>query len=174
MDFFEILMKFFGRTMSFLVITFLAANLSMSTGTGVNKINVFIVFFLWAFFVYLIIKGHPIISVIISFAVFIALKISEYGLDSEKTDSLITAAVEGIFLIIAVCLFFKWLSDSSKANKERNKRIRENKKEGRACCGRCGSTSIQYYSTGIPYRDYNGIIQYSYKQYHCNNCDYEW
>ena len=55
----------------------------------------------------------------------------------------------------------------------RNERKRNAQKRGEACCPRCGSVSIQYYSLGIPYEEY-GEIKHLSNKYHCNNCGSEW
>lgn len=174
MGFFEKLKKIFVGFMSFLVVSLMASYSIMPKEAGGIELNGLIALLLWIVFIFLIVKGHPFISGLFSVATYIALKIFKFGIESENADALIVLFGRAAIFVFIMYLLFKWFSDSAKASEEKNKRIRENRKAGKAYCDRCGSTSLQYYSMGIPYRDFDGRIRYSSQKYHCNNCGSEW
>lgn len=156
--------------LSLLIITTMAASAVGPAETGGLGMNGFLVLVTWLFFAFLIKKGHPLIPAVASLVIVAGLKISVNGYDSNKAEALIVPLV---FLILLLALF-KWFENIEKEDEIRNERIRNNRKSGIACCPKCGSTSIQYYATGIPYMSGGKILYFTRNNYHCNNCDHEW
>lgn len=145
-------------------------------GAGVNG---FIVFLIWVVCVFLIVKGHPIIASIGSFAFYIGAHMMKFGEDKVVSDfnsAVAGVIVLGIFAFFGLGMFKKWEQESN----DREERKEHARKSGKACCPYCGRTSIQYYALGIPYEDSwddrinDWTIGYSSDHYKCLGCGHEW
>ena len=152
------------------IITMMAASAIGPKETGGLGMNGFLVLVAWLFLAFLIKKGHPLIPAVASLAIVTGMKLSTNGYDRNKAEALI---VPFVFLLLLLALF-KWFESMEKEDEIRNERIRNNRKSGIACCPRCGSSSIQYYATGIPYMSGGKILYFTRNNYHCNNCEHEW
>lgn len=167
-------------------VSWLSAPLGFEEG-GANM-NKMLAFGLWILSVYLIIKGKAIIATVGTIAILLAIIIPNGGIKfnsaSMEWEGLweIVATIFGIFIVGK--FIADWFDSSRKASEEIGERQENARKKGMAYCPECGSTSIQYYPLGVPYKDteYNEfrdevveVVKYDDTvHYHCNNCGRQW
>lgn len=158
----------------FLWITMVCLIAAMPKDGGGTGINGFLAFGLWILCIFIMTKIRPWIVALVSTLIVVGIQIA----NSEITWAGFIKEIEmPIGTLVMVLILGKLFLGEIKAweteSDARNERKRNAQKRGEACCPRCGSVSIQYYSLGIPYEEY-GEIKHLSNKYHCNNCGSEW
>lgn len=141
---------------------------------GGAEINGFLAFILWGISIYLIVKVNAIWTAIGSTVILFVIRIVRFGVNVEKLQGLEEPLMALVVLLVLGKLFFSALDKMGEESEAKQKRIKDAKKRGEACCPWCGSVSIQYYALGIPYSDDRGNVLHSNDKYHCNNCGRSW
>lgn len=164
---------------SFISVIWLSAPMNFEDG-GANM-NKFLAFGLWILSVFLIVKGKAIVATVGSIAIFFAIVIPNGGVkfNNANWDGLVEIVVGFIGILAVGKIFINMLDSHEKTYEEIGERKEDARKKGLACCPYCGSTSIQYYPLGVPYKDYDCIrdvevVRHYSSHYHCNNCDKSW
>lgn len=141
---------------------------------GGAELNGFLAFILWIVSMYLIIKVNAIIPAVGSTVILLIIRISKFGISDENFERIAEPIMVLIVFFVVGKLFLDSIDKIGDEAEERQRRKKNARDRGEACCPWCGSVSIQYYALGIPYKDDYGSIRHSYKKYHCNNCGCEW
>lgn len=140
---------------------------------GGAELNGFLAFVLWIVSIYLIVKVNAIMSAVGSTVILFIIRAVRFGVDVRKLEGLgQPIAVLVVCWVLGKLLFSSW-DKAAEESEAKQRRIKNAKDRGEACCPWCGSVSIQYYALGIPYEDY-GSIRHSNYNYHCNSCGREW
>lgn len=150
---------------------------TMEQSGGGAELNGILAFILWIVSIFFIFKVNSIASAIGSSLILIIIRIVRFGVDFsnfEISDELGRVIGIAVMCLVFGKLFFRFLDDLAKESDAREKRIKDAKNRGEACCPWCGSVSIQYYAMGIPYEGFGDSIERSHNKYHCNNCGREW
>jgi hypothetical protein len=141
--------------------------------SGGAELNGFLAFILWIVSICLIVKVNALVSAVGSTVIVFIIRIARFGVDVGKLEAFEEAIGALVVCWVLVKLFFSFFDKAIEESEAKERRKKNAKDRGEACCPRCGSVSIQYYALGIPY-DYDGLIRHKHDKYHCNSCGYEW
>lgn len=171
---------------SFISVIWLSAPMSFEDG-GANM-NKFLAFGLWILSVFLIVKGKAIVATVGSIVIFFAIVIPNGGVKFNSNGMNWDGLIEFAATIIGIYVVWKLIINISESNQKYYEEIGERqenaRKKGLAYCPSCGSTSVQYYPLGVPYKDTEysevrddlvEVVKYDNTvHYHCNNCGRQW
>lgn len=154
--FFNKIYNAFIGLMCFLMMTAVVLMGTLPSNDGTSLFSGFLAFALWIIFLFVLIKGHPVLSAVLSVVIIIGLKVYKSGFDSVFTEDI----KQGVAWILVLGFFYLLIKGTHASDVAYSEKLKS------GVCPRCGGKLVfvpeSHIVTGYDTVDKGGHWEYDY------------